>query len=455
MTDKTIYISESNLEKGLYDETGAKVITNQYVRTKNKINNDVAFLRGELDFQALRNKTLTGSFDGTTGWTYNAKSCSQLEGYTTNANYKIEYYWVYSFKSDASTGQTRRFFVGSFFIRTPKIGGNKQDEPPYFSSRMCRQNSTWVDAIRGTYIADIDLGGLTISYYNSGQSGTITTMSLIEYVQPWFDQDETEYSFTIEPRGERDSEFVDTKVALLGYCRSILVYSKRWEYSNGTYLDFLQDAPIDHFHMVFEIPEVTNPAVDEIIQPNIRLETDAWYLNRDDELDNTDLPESTGDENFVSPYPASLWYLDVDNTLENKLLPESTASKFVYPYPASLWYLDDNDLILLNVLLPDELIIPPEHEGGAFYNAENLEYVKIPRTVTSIGVESFQGTNLKKVCISRNCKYYKTSFPDDCEVIFYEDMYDENYRIVVSGKHSYRYTETVTHFEDSVSEENP
>jgi hypothetical protein len=70
-------------------------------------------------------------------------------------------------------------------------------------------------------------------------------------------------------------------------------------------------------------------------------------------------------------------------------------------------------------------------------------------------MESFKGTNLKKVCISRNCKYYSTSFPSDCQVIFYEDMHDENYRIVVSGKHSYRYTETVTHFEDSVSEENP
>ena len=179
---------------------------------------------------------------------------------------------------------------------------------------------------------------------------------------------------------------------------------------------------------------------------------DHWHLING-ELVYDGMPEPM--EYLTPPYPASMWYVDVDDDLENALLPEPTPKAFMYPYPASLWYLEDEDLILLNIFLPDELIIPPEPEGGAFYNAESLEYVKIPRTVTSIGVESFQGTNLKKVCISRNCKYYKTSFPDDCEVIFYEDMYDENYRIVVSGKHSYRYTETVTHSEDSVSQEIP
>lgn len=178
-----------------------------------------------------------------------------------------------------------------------------------------------------------------------------------------------------------------------------------------------------------------------------------WRLDSDNDLVTLLFPEAL--DSFTPPYPASMWYIDVDDDLENALLPEPTPKAFMYPYPASLWYLEDEDLILLNIFLPDELLIPPEPEGGAFYNAESLEYVKIPRTVTSIGVESFKGTKLKKVCISRNCKYYNTSFPSDCEVIFYEDMYDEKYRITVSGKNSYRYTDTITHDEESTTSEIP
>jgi hypothetical protein len=126
----------------------------------------------------------------------------------------------------------------------------------------------------------------------------------------------------------------------------------------------------------------------------------------------------------------------------------------MYPYPASLWYLDYEDWILLTVLLPKPILSPLE-ESGAFYNAESLKYVKIPRTVTSIGIESFKGTKLKKVCISRNCKYYPSSFPSDCQIIFYEDMYDINYNITVGGVNSYRTTEYVTHDEESWDSEIP
>lgn len=209
----------------------------------------------------------------------------------------------------------------------------------------------------------------------------------------------------------------------------------------------------DHWHLING--ELVYDGMPEPIENNLTPPYPAsmWRLDSDNDLVTLLFPEPLA--NFTPPYPASMWYVDVDDDLENALLPEPTPKAFMYPYPASLWYLEDEDLILLNIFLPDEILIPPEPEGGAFYNAESLEYVKIPRTVTSIGVESFKGTKLKKVCISRNCKYYNTSFPSDCEVIFYEDMYDENYRIVVSGKHSYRYTETVTHLEDSVSQENP
>lgn len=191
-----------------------------------------------------------------------------------------------------------------------------------------------------------------------------------------------------------------------------------------------------------------------------------WELQNNDILTLNDeyynytlqpiVDESIGRNDTVMltyPYPASFWQMVADQ-LTTLLLPiPINTPTLVKPYPASFWWYEIPDDRLENVLIPDELIVPPD--GGAFLNAENLEYVKIPRSVTSIGWQAFQGTKLKKVCISRNCRYYKSSFPKDCEVIFYEDMYDEQYLIAVSGKNSYRYTDTITHDEESVTCEIP
>ena len=280
------------------------------------------------------------------------------------------------------------------------------------------------------------------------------------------------------------------QVDFMGYNSSKTLLCDLYWYNNSYTVNLKSYNGLRYVRAVFKYSNDSTLSVSEITSASLSVSgiSKEWYLGSDDELINAELPEPIDEAlsepypaslwrldsddiltlnnedwspfpeplaNLTPPYPATMWYLGVDDDLENALLPEPTPKAFMYPYPASLWYLEDEDLILLNIFLPDEILIPPEPEGGAFYNAESLEYVKIPRTVTSIGVESFKGTNLKKVCISRNCKYYNTSFPSDCEVIFYEDMYDENYRIVVSGKHSYRYTETVTHLEDSVSQENP
>jgi hypothetical protein len=68
---------------------------------------------------------------------------------------------------------------------------------------------------------------------------------------------------------------------------------------------------------------------------------------------------------------------------------------------------------------------------GAFLNARELEYIQIPKSVISIGAFAFQNTKLKKVMISKKCRYYPSSFPSDCEVLFYEDIYDQNYQITI------------------------
>ena len=181
----------------------------------------------------------------------------------------------------------------------------------------------------------------------------------------------------------------------------------------------------------------------------------SWYFNSDNKLTHDDLPKPI-DGIFSEPYPATFWRLDSNNILtlnSEDWSPFPEPMEYLTPpYPASMWYLNEDNK-LRNILLPNELILGPE--VGAFLNAESLEYVKIPKSVKSIGDASFVGTKLKKVCISKNCSYTSTSFPKGCEIIFYEDMHDESYRILVSGKHSYRYTDTITHDEESTMNEIP
>jgi hypothetical protein len=56
---------------------------------------------------------------------------------------------------------------------------------------------------------------------------------------------------------------------------------------------------------------------------------------------------------------------------------------------------------------------------GAFVNATNLRYVRIPETVKKIGEYAFRNTALISVTIARDCEYYPTSFPDGCVINFY------------------------------------
>ena len=159
-------------------------------------------------------------------------------------------------------------------------------------------------------------------------------------------------------------------------------------------------------------------------------------------------------EMLTPPYPASFWFLGTDNRLTLSLLPAPINSPMlVQPYPASFWWYDTEEGRLREVLIPDELPMPLE--GGAFLDAEKLEYVKIPKSVTYIDWQAFQGTKLKKVCLSKNCSFSRTAFPDDCQIVFYEDMYDEDYNIFVAGANSYRTTEIKVHDEDSETCEIP
>ena len=57
---------------------------------------------------------------------------------------------------------------------------------------------------------------------------------------------------------------------------------------------------------------------------------------------------------------------------------------------------------------------------GAFENAEKLRKIIIPESVKKIGNRSFSGTALKSIKIALDCEYSATSFPECCEIEFYE-----------------------------------
>ena len=109
---------------------------------------------------------------------------------------------------------------------------------------------------------------------------------------------------------------------------------------------------------------------------------------------------------FVNPTPIGLW-----GVIDNTLTPTSyTKPKgFVNPTPISMWSVQ-------NGVLTNGAAEPPK--WGAFISS-NLSRVTIPRSVKEIGEFTFYNTKLKTVTISKDCKYYPTSFPEDCKINFY------------------------------------
>ena len=114
---------------------------------------------------------------------------------------------------------------------------------------------------------------------------------------------------------------------------------------------------------------------------------------------------------FVNPTPIGLWGV-IDNTLTPTGYTKPKG--FVNPTPISMWSLQ-------NGVLTNGAAEPPK--WGAFISS-NLSRVTIPRSVKEIGEFTFYNTKLKTVTISKDCKYYPTSFPDGCKINFYNWLLD-------------------------------
>lgn len=169
----------------------------------------------------------------------------------------------------------------------------------------------------------------------------------------------------------------------------------------------------------------------------------AWYINSRDVITNGIIPRPIG---WQPPYPTGKWYINEEVRLTASGIPDRI--KWTKPYPASVWYLDDELDHLFNSMIPLPLSAPIPRPG-AFENCSNLHFVRIPRSVKKIGDTAFAGTALTVVCISKFCSYLYSSFPEGCEIIYYEDMYDINYEEFIAGLNNFRSTDIIPYDESS------
>lgn len=136
-----------------------------------------------------------------------------------------------------------------------------------------------------------------------------------------------------------------------------------------------------------------------------------------------------------SPFPASEWRQDdnVNDGYPYTLLTAKRPEKaFVKPFPYATWQVDPryNNSYPFHFLQPD---IPTNY--GAFENSD-IERVKVPISVKTIGAYAFSNTKLRHVRIAADATISSTSVPEGCIVNRYPDdryeqLYDEQGRMVL------------------------
>ena len=125
-----------------------------------------------------------------------------------------------------------------------------------------------------------------------------------------------------------------------------------------------------------------------------------------------------GNPGLTAPYPDGMWQISggINDGYPYRNGVPLCAPGLHAPLPEYGWKINGVTNDGFPFMRSDGVMLP-----GAFKACENLNSVTIPASVLSIGRYAFYGTALSSVCIAPACKYYGTSFPEDCEIFHYTD----------------------------------
>jgi len=373
-------INIGSLQQGSISETGTNISSTEYIRTKDYVNGVEVFRRGYLECFSTKPRSIEGSTEGITDVRHSVPAFpSTLRNdisTANNGNYEIYYYHYYIHHDDSYYGDNVLWWAGYIALLIPKIGSNVDSEKPWVKTYKENEypTSSANYSTKEKYYESIDVEANTITYYNSGQSGETTTMSLLQFICGSLDGT---YHYQAELRCWRLSDIVPCDVALLGYTSTnLLVYSERWKSGEGSIsnmVDFLSQSPIIKWKFAMHVDGITNLKTDYICKHSFTFVGNSWELNEDDILVNADIPDTIDGNIFTPPYPATIWYLDKNRKLVNALLPEPYEERhnivhdnpdgmeyFNYHsnvYDSALSNLNNNYRIRLEILTGEETVI--------------------------------------------------------------------------------------------------
>lgn len=109
----------------------------------------------------------------------------------------------------------------------------------------------------------------------------------------------------------------------------------------------------------------------------------------------------------VPPYPDDIWVLK-GNQIKTFGMITLPSSYITPPYPDDTWVIKDSTLRTAGML---------ENYYGGCSPITSLIAVELPSTLKNIGEYAFRNTALSYVKIPKDCIYFDTTFPKDCEII--------------------------------------
>ncbi len=222
-----------------------------------------------------------------------------------------------------------------------------------------------------------------------------------------------------------------------------LICDYYWYTDNPKTFDLSGRFKAKYWVVVFQNSDGSKISPSDMASATVTIEN-LWYIDENGDLRCQNMPYAPPSP-LTSPYPSSLWRVSED-VLTHEIYPKAPEKPVAKPYPKALWRID-----YLSPNMPYHELLPVEKPAGAFMNAKNLEYARIPETVRKIGKWAFAETALSKVRISPECEFYETSFPENCVIEFYgsvsnehsEQLYDSDGKALIDTDGARIYTQEV------------